>query len=94
MATEYKNGLMVLNTKDNGKIIEPMEKVNLSISMATFTTENGLTIRPTAMECTIILMVPCTKATGETTSNMARAKNPGPMAQFMPGFIWQERNME
>ena len=41
MVMEYKNGQMALNMKDNGRIIEPMEKVNLFILMVTFMMENG-----------------------------------------------------
>ena len=41
MDTEHKIGQMVLDMKENGKIIEPTEKVNLFILMEIFMTVNG-----------------------------------------------------
>ena len=37
----FKNGLMELNMKVNGRTIKQMEKGNMSISMGTYTMENG-----------------------------------------------------
>lgn len=42
----------------------------------------------------IILMVPCTKATGVTISNTEKEKNHGPTVQFTKANIWQVKNME
>jgi len=92
MATVSKSGLMVLNTRDNGKIIEPMEKVNSSTSTEIFTMETGSTIRQMAMEFITISMVPCTKDIGEMTFNTAKEKKAGQMVQSMRDAIWPERS--
>jgi hypothetical protein len=42
---EYKNGLMGLDMKVLGKIIEHMARVNLLILMVIFMMENGLMIK-------------------------------------------------
>ena len=54
MVTEYNNGQMVLDMKDNGEIIGLMEKESLHILMGTYTKEIGLMIRLTDMEFIII----------------------------------------
>ena len=41
MDSDVKNGQMVLNTKDNGKIIEPMAKENSFISTVISMMESG-----------------------------------------------------
>ena len=48
-AMENSNGLTEPNIKDNGKIIERMEKVNLLTLMVTSMTASGKTIRLTDM---------------------------------------------
>lgn len=93
MAMVYKNGQMALNTKDNGRTTELMEKVNLFILMVIFTTENGSTIKQMDMVSTITLMVLCMRATGEMIFNMVKEKNHGQMDQYMKGTIWPVRNM-
>ena len=50
MDTEFNNGQMELDMKDNGETIEPMEKENSLISMGIFMKETGLMIRLTDME--------------------------------------------
>lgn len=93
MVMVFSNGLMVLDTRDSGKIIELMARANLLILMATFMTVTGLMIKPTDMVSIIISMEPCTKDSGETIFNMEREKNHGQINQSMRVNIWQERSM-
>ena len=93
MVMVYSNGLMVLDTRDSGRIIELMARANLLILMATFMTVTGLMIKRTDMVSIIILMVPCTKGNGETIFNMEREKNHGQINQSMRVNTWQERSM-
>ena len=87
------NGLMALDMKATGKIIELMERVNLLTLMVTFMTVIGLMTKPTDMVSIIISMVLCMKDSGETIFNMEREKNHGQINQFMKVSIWQERSM-
>jgi len=93
MVMVFKNGQMVLNTKVNGKIIEHMEKVNLSISTVTSMMENGLTTKQTAMESTITSMVPCMRGIGEMIFSMVKERNRGLMARSMKATTWPVKSM-
>ena len=93
MVTVSKSGLMALSTRDNGKIIEPTEKVNSSTSMEIFTMVTGSTIRQMAMESITISMVPCTKDIGEMTFSTAKEKKAGQTVRSTRGAIWPERSM-
>ena len=50
----FNNGLMEPDMKDNGEIIELMERENSHILMVTFMRETGLTIKLMDMEFIII----------------------------------------
>ena len=54
MDTEFSNGQMVQDMKDNGEIIEHMEKENSLTLMETSMKETGSMIRQMVMEYIII----------------------------------------
>jgi len=93
MDTVSRSGLMALSTRDNGKIIELTEKVNLSTSTEIFTMVTGSTIRQMAMESTTISMVPCMKDIGEMTFSTVKEKKAGQMARSTRETTWLERSM-
>ena len=93
-ATVSRNGQMVLYMMDIGKTIEHMGKESSFILMAIFTMVIGLMIKLMATEYIIISMVPCTKETGETISNMEKAKKAGLMDLFMKESFSNSQDME
>ena len=93
MVMVFKNGLMALSTRDNGKIIEHMEKVNSFTSTEISTMATGLTIRQMATESITISMVPCTKDIGEMIFSTVKEKKAGQMDQSMRETTWLERSM-
>ena len=94
MDTVFKNGLMALSTRDNGKIIELMEKANSLISMETSMMENGLMIKPMDMVCIIISMELCMRESGGMISNMEKVKSLGLISPCIRENTKPERSME
>lgn len=88
----FKNGRMVLAMKDNGKIIEHMEKESSFILMVMSMMENGLMTKQMDMVSIIILMEHSMKVTGEMIFNMVKEKNLGLMVLFTRVNTLEERN--
>ena len=80
MVLESRNGLMGPSTKDTGKIIELMAKVNSPISMETYTRATGSTIRLMELAYTPMSMELATKEPGKMTFSTAMVKKVGLMA--------------
>ena len=72
-----KSGVMVVSTKDIGKMIKPMEKEDLFTQMEISMTDTGKMIKPTDSVVTLILMEQSIKDIGKMISNMVRVKNNG-----------------
>lgn len=64
MDLEFKYGVMELNMKDNGKIIELRDRVNFGILVVIYMKENGKRIEHVVKEHIYILMVLNMKVNG------------------------------
>ena len=94
MDMESRSGLMEHNTKETGKIIEPMAKVSSPTSMEISMMENGLMTKQMDMVSTTILTEPCMRATGAMISSMEKAENPGLMGLYTKATIRLVRSTE
>lgn len=65
--------LMVLNTKESGKIIRNRVEGFLLLAMALITMENGSKVRHTELVNLLTLMELCTRESGVMVSNMVKA---------------------
>jgi hypothetical protein len=92
--TVSNNGLMAQGTRDTGKIIGLMEKVNSLILMVTFMMATGSMIKPTAMAFTIISMVLCMRVSGEMIFNMEKEKNLGLINLCTKVNTWPVKNTD
>ena len=78
-----KNGQMVQDMMDPGRMTRPMAKENLSMLTEIYMKDGGLTIRPMEKEPTHMLMVPTTMESGSMTSSMAKVWSHGQMVPSM-----------
>lgn len=79
MAMEYKNGLMVPDTKVCGSFQRLVVKANFGTLMGIYLKESGLTTKQTDMGYTHILMEQTILVTGKMICNMVRVRNIGLM---------------
>lgn len=79
-----KLGLMVPNTKVNGKRTKQTAKENSGMLTATFTRASGSKTKPTGMAFTSISTVPGMRGNGAMIYRMAWGKKVGKMDQVMP----------
>jgi len=87
MDTGYKCGLMVLNTKEIGKIIVHEEKGNFGTSMAIFIKDNGLMIKQMDTEYIFIQTELNIKVIGNKICRMDMVLKHGQMEQNMKEII-------
>lgn len=94
MAMEFKNGLMVLSTKECGKTIRLVVKESFGMQMAIFTKVNGLKIKQTELEFTTTLTALHTLANGKTIISTVKVRKAGLTAVATTAFIAMVKSMD
>ena len=79
MVVDIKSGVMAPSMKDIGKMIKPMEEVDLSMLMEISMMDTGKTIKLMDMGSILTPTVLNMKDTGSMTSSMVKVKNTGQM---------------
>ena len=91
---EYKNGRMVQNTMDIGKMIKPMEKENYTMHLEIYMMENGKMIKLMEKEYICNIKAVDMKEIGLKMNNMVMDKKYGQMVQIIKDNILKGKNME
>ena len=92
--TDYKSGLMVLNSKDFGLMIKLKDTVVSFWQTVMFIKAAGSETKPMVRANTFMLKVLHTKEDGTKISRKAKEKKSGQMVHFIMESISEARNME
>ena len=94
MDKESRHGQMVLNMKENGRIIKLMDKGSFGIRMVTIIMGDGWMIRLMDLECMCIRMELNMKENGVMICSMEEGLRIGRMVVSMWGYTRRARRME